>query len=210
MVRELSRDKPSWLGEDENLTIDEPLIDVESDSWILRGHVMRGYGLDGDYRSAEARIDGKAVFHTTRNRNHSGLYSIVADAVEELLFKLAPPDLPEGLMQLAMAQWGDEEAAAVLVDHLIEQGSIKTWRRGIGRRSDTRTDDEKAAAEREDLRKKAKAWAKPHVELAFRRNWSTVPWAVPPIPVILRELWPSGVTAADDNYATITIGRRRR
>lgn len=66
-------------------------------------------------------------------------------------------------------------ACDVLVDAGLEREAIRPPRRTIGRRADTRTDEEKLQDERDDLRKKAKAWARPFVEILFRRNWSTKP-----------------------------------
>lgn len=189
-IRVLLRDvgKPSWLGEDERMQIDDdPHMSEETDEWILRGHVIGGMGADAPYRAAEARISGRALAAVKYDKE--AVVDLIWETIEELVAKLEPDPLPDDLMQLAMAAFGDAAALDVFMDALLERGAIKPYKIRLGRRVDVRTDEEKRRHERSDLARKALDWATPHIEILFRRHWSVKPWRVKPlVQLIMRDI----------------------
>lgn len=173
-------DEPFWLGVDERLDIRAD-IDMRSDGYMLRG-VVYAPEIDDTKRFAEVPLEGS---HLARLGTSKGaLVDLLRSKLEALLELLEPPQLPDHLMNLALeAWWGEnpEESLDVLADAALERGDIEAPYRGLRKRADTRTDDEKAADLRAELHRKTKAWARPFVEILFRRNWSTKPWATDPL-----------------------------
>jgi hypothetical protein len=131
------------------------------------------------------------------------MVDMVVRAVDDVIAKLEPPMPAEDLLDLMLQAWGDEQAMDVLVDAGLERGAIKPPRRHVGRRADTRTDAEKAADERADLRRKAAEWARPFVETLFRRHWSTKP----AFPDSARLPGTFSVTSVDQYNAPITFSQ---
>lgn len=172
---------PSWLHEGERITFDALLEDLE-DAICIRAQLFT-WEEPREHRchTAEVKIPGRSLAATFANKG--SFVDLVHGTYVELMDLLEPPIPADELMSLSLeAHWGErpEQALDVLCDFLLERGDIKPPRRTIGTRADTRTDAEKATDERADLHKKAKAWARPFVEILFRRNWSTKPWATNP------------------------------
>lgn len=177
-ILKLAFQRPYYLSDNEWMDVRSWVKDTEDTLYILGS--VHDKATTYVIREAEVSIEGKDWNRLQHARSKGAIVDAVVAKLDELVEKLEPEELPDDLMSLVLeAHWGEKptQALDVLCDALLERGDIKPPLRKIGRRSDTRTDEEKRQAERDDLRNKALRWARPYVEILFRRNWSTKPWA---------------------------------
>lgn len=173
-------EQPYYLADDERLEVRlstaSGMLEETADEVRIWGAVIKRDTYDV-VRESGVTIDGRYLRRALAGGSKGAFVDLVCSKLDELYELLEPEPLPDDLMQLAMTAFGSDDACDVLVDALLERGAVQLLRRTIGRRADTRTDDEKRADARDDLRRKAKAWARPFIEILFRRNWSVKPWA---------------------------------
>lgn len=196
---------PSWLLDSERIQF-RTAIRTYEDSYIIIGELFDLENpREGRYKSAERSIPGKAILSATRTAAMGALVDMLHHEYISIMEELEPPMPADDLLELMMQAFGDDQACDVLADAGLEREAIKPPVRGIPRRADTRTDDEKVADLRAELHRKAKAWARPFVEILFRRNWSTKPWATDPP----RLTGHAVITSIDRNARSLTLSGLR-
>lgn len=156
VARLAKSERPWWVRKGEVIDF-ECFVDSDHDGWTLHGWWMRGLGRDAEYREASANIPGEAFAAARADEN--AVVRIIRQAIAEVLTALRPSTPTPEAIDLAMQAVQDVGALEVLVDNLLEDGTLTPPEETLWTTRD---------GARAFLASQAKVWATRHIEDRWR------------------------------------------
>jgi hypothetical protein len=99
-------------------------VDDECDAYRVQGGYIHGFGADGTYRHAETLIHAKPIKLALGSSYKGTVVDLVVHAMNEVLALLRPTNITDEMLSLSMQAIQDHGALGVLVDALLQDGTI--------------------------------------------------------------------------------------